>query len=266
MNRFFPTGHADCLTKTGLNIIDIIYDSIKRRHHRMNEDIKTMIELQRYWHAMRSAKIKIEESLETVKKHEKELAGNRDAILSLAGKIKGLKSEVRQHELDLAEKDARIKMLGERKKNIATQKELTAVEKEIDVLKFDINALEEKTLLIIDDLDEKEKNHAALTQELVSEENRFSEQRRKIEDNISENEKKISANKDKFDALISQLGASYRSRFIKMLNSKEGTAIAKVEGEICGNCNFSIPASLVMETSRKDSITICTNCGRYIYI
>jgi predicted nucleic acid-binding Zn-ribbon protein len=232
----------------------------------MNDDIKTMIELQRYWHAMRSSRNKIEDSLGVIKKREDQLAGVKKAFSALGETIKELKGSVKRHELDLAEKDARIKMLDERKKNISTQKELSAVEKEIDVLKFDIGALEEKILALIDDLDEKEKRHLEIAEEILSEENRFAEKRRKLDEDMAEHEKKIKLNEEKFAGLIDRLGAAYKSRFVKMLNSKEGTAIAKLEGEICGNCNFSIPASLVMDTSRKDAITTCTNCGRYLYI
>jgi uncharacterized protein len=232
----------------------------------MNDDIKTMIELQRYWHAIRSSKNKIEASRDAIKKREDQLASLKKALSDVAETIKELKGSVKRHELDLAEKDARIKMLDERKKNISTQKELSAVEKEIDVLKFDIGALEEKTLSIIDDLDEKEKKNTELAEELLSEDNRFAEKRRKLDEDMAEHEKRIKLNEEKFNALIDRLGAAYKSRFVKMLNSREGTAIAKLEGEICGNCNFNIPASLVMDTSRKDAITICTNCGRFLYI
>ena len=225
-----------------------------------------MIELQRYWHAILSSKNKIDRCNETIKKHETEQAVTEKALASLTDAIRELKRSIKQHELDLGDKDGRIKKLNGRKENISTTKELQAVEKEIDMLKFDIGALEEKILSLIDELDEKEKSHTQLSGRLQSEKSQFSEKRHALDEEISEHEQHIKINEEKYNGLIDQLASPYRSKFIKMLNSKDGTAIAKLDGEICGNCNFKIPASLVIETSRKDAITNCTNCGRFIYI
>ena len=52
---------------------------------------------------------------------------------------------------------ARIKKLENRKQSIQTERELKALEKEIEVLSFDSSTLEEKTLVLIDELDLKEK-------------------------------------------------------------------------------------------------------------
>jgi predicted nucleic acid-binding Zn-ribbon protein len=232
----------------------------------MNNDIKIMIELQRYCHAILSSKNKIANCNETIKKYETEQTGTEKALTSFTDDIRELKRTIRQLELDLGEKDGRIKKLNERKKNINTPKELLAVEKEIDMLKFDIGSLEEKILSLIDELDEKEKSHSLLSGKLLSEKNQFSEKRHKLDEEIMEQEKNIRLNEEKYNSLKEQLASSYKSKFIKMLNSKDGTAIAKLDGEICGNCNFKIPASLVIETSSYDAITNCTNCGRFIYI
>ncbi|OHD69764.1 MAG: hypothetical protein A2W19_09725, partial [Spirochaetes bacterium RBG_16_49_21] len=231
----------------------------------MNNDIKIMTELQGYWHAVLSSKNKIEQCEDIIRKFKDESSDKRKNLASLAAAIKELKSSIRQHELDLNDKDGRIKKLDERKKIIHTTKELHALEKETDVLKFDIGALEEKILALIDRLDEKEKDHAELEQSLQAKENQFSEKQHKLIGEISIQEQKIKTNEEKFNGLIDRLSAAYRSKFRKMLNVKEGTAIAKVEGEICGYCNFTIPAFLVIEISTNDVVGNCTNCGRFIY-
>jgi predicted nucleic acid-binding Zn-ribbon protein len=231
----------------------------------MNNDVKIMIELQKYWHSMLSSKNKIEKCSEIIQKFENETAEIKKRIGSLANIIKDSKTSIKQHELDLGDKDARIKMLEERKEKIHTAKELQAVDKEIDMIKFDIGALEEKILSLIDELDEREKEHSGHKQALLNDENQFSKKRPALEEEMSENERIIKIHEEKFNSLIDQLGPAYRSKFIKMLRSKDGTAISKIDGEICGNCNFKIPAALVMETSRENAICNCTNCGRFLY-
>jgi predicted nucleic acid-binding Zn-ribbon protein len=231
----------------------------------MNDDIKIMIELQGYWHAMLAAKNKIEQCEKIIRESENELSGFRKNLTGLTGEIKDLKASTKQHELDLDDKDGRIKKLEERKKIIHTQKELQALEKEIDMLKFEIGELEEKILALIDRLDEKEKDHAEMERVLMAKENQFSEKRRMLTADITSQERTARENEETFNGSIERISPAYRSRFIKILQSKDGTAIAKVEGEICGYCNFTIPASLAIEVSDSGTVGNCTNCGRFIY-
>jgi predicted nucleic acid-binding Zn-ribbon protein len=231
----------------------------------MNSDIQIMIELQKYWHAMLSAKNKIEQCEKIIRDFEDELSGSRKNLAGLSGEIKELKAAIRRHELDLDDKDGRIKKLDERKKIIHTQKELHALEKEIDVLRFEIGGLEEKILAMIDRLDEKEKDHADLERVVMAKENQFSEKRRMLTSDITVQERAARENEEKFNGTIDRLSPAYRSKFAKMLQSRDGTAVAKVEGEICGYCNFTIPPSLAIEVSDSATVGNCTNCGRFIY-
>jgi predicted nucleic acid-binding Zn-ribbon protein len=231
----------------------------------MNNDIKTMIELQEYWDkitASRAAIDKVNGRLGILEKDLNEVKKKHD---SMAKANKELKTMLKQHELDLAEMESRIAKLEERKRIIHTEKELHALEKEIDVIKFDIGNLEDKALSLIDDLDEKEKEYRALEQTLEEKARANDAEKPKTAIETARHEDIIKVNMDKFNLLIEALTATYRSKFLKMINSRDNKGIARVEGEICGFCNYKIPAFLAIEASKDDKVVNCTNCHKFIY-
>jgi uncharacterized protein len=231
----------------------------------MNKDIKVMAELQKYWDGILSSKGGIEKARAGINAIEKELAVSNIKLDATGRAVKELKNSLKQNELNLKEMGIRIEKLEDRKRIIQTEKELHALEKEIDVIKFDIGNTEDKTLLIIDTLDEKEKELQILEEEAAEIQRRHDAESSKSAETFSRFEEAIKLNEEKFNALLPELNASYKSKFTKLLNSKEGKAVARVDGEICGCCNYKIPSFLAIDASKDDKLVNCTNCGRYIY-
>lgn len=233
--------------------------------HLMNSTIKIMLELQVYWDKVLYSRTSIEKISATLKALEKEMAADKAQLESLNKSNKELKNAIKQDELTLSEMSERIKKLEGRKKIIHTEKELHALEKEIDVIKFDTGKLEEKTLSLIDNLDLQEKELSRI-QNIIKEKDRIYEvEKNKTSAEITRHELIFKENQEKFTALQDQLASLYKTKFLKMINSRDGKGIARVEGEICGFCNFKIPSFLAIDASKDDKVVICTNCGKYIY-
>lgn len=224
-----------------------------------------MVELQQYWDKITASRAAIEKTNGRMGVQEKELNEIKKRHDSMGRANKELKSSLKQQELTLAEMEARIAKLEERKRIIHTEKELHALEKEIDVIKFDIGNLEEKILSLIDELDEKEKEYRTLEQTLEEKGRVLEAEKPKTAVETARHEDIIKVNLDAFNLLIEALNSRYRSKFLKMINSRDGKGVARVEGEICGYCNFKIPAFLAIEASKDDKVVNCTNCGKFIY-
>lgn len=218
-----------------------------------------------YWDKALSARASIEKLQASVKAMEKDLAAAKSRFESMSKTAKELKNSIKLDELSLSEMSARITKLEERKKIIQTEKELKALEKEIDVIGFETGNLEEKALAMIDELDAKEKILSGLQSEIDEKTGKLEDEKAKTSADVAARESIMKENNDRFDALIDQLSALYKSKFLKMINARDGKAIARVEGEICGFCNFKIPSFLAIEASKDDKVVNCTNCGKYIY-
>lgn len=224
-----------------------------------------MVELQRYWDKYLSSRAAIDKINGILQSHEKELTGLINQRESVHKQIKDLKNAIKQDELSLTEMSVRIKKLEDRKKIIKTEKELHALEKEIDVITFDSGKLEEKTLSMIDELDLKERDYSAIQKDIADKEQSVNAEKSTMSGIVTQHEAVIMENKNIFDTTIEQLSTLYRSKFLKMVNSRDGTGIARVEGETCGFCNTKIPSFLAIDASKVDKVVNCTNCGKFIY-
>jgi predicted nucleic acid-binding Zn-ribbon protein len=231
----------------------------------MNKDIETMIRLQKYWSDMRAAESSIQKIADSIRSIENVANSARHEVEKSDAILKTKRTAIKNHENDLREREARIASLEKRKDVIRTEKELQAVEKEIDVLRLEAEHAEESALMLMEELDQAEKNHADLKALLVKEETRLDETKKKAESSISGHEEKVLLNRKSFDSLVAELSGKVRSKFEKLISSREGIGIARVEGEICGFCNFQIPAHLAIQAGDNSATVNCTNCGRYIY-
>lgn len=231
----------------------------------MNRDIAKMVELQGFWNAVLSARRSIEKAGEKTRTLDSDAESVRKRCAVSDTAIRELKNTIRQHELDLKEREGRVARLEERRREITTERELKALDKEVDVIRFDIGALEEKTIALMDDLEKREGERRVLEEERIRKEALVEKERPVAEAEIARHGEVARVNEERFAGAAEQLSASYRAKFVKMIQSKDGTGVARLDGEICGFCNFKVPAHLAIQAGRDDTVTTCTNCGKYIY-
>ena len=232
----------------------------------MNKDIETMIELQRCWDNVLRAVNEIEKAKNSIGKLHKELDEKKKSYTDLESEIKNTKMEIKQKEVDLAEKDEKAKKLESRRNNLKTEKELAALKKELENLNSERGTLEEKLIELFDNLEEKQSALKINEGELAGLSKQAGEQIKNLEDRIGNFTASHDENKNSFDALIGNLPPAVSSRFIRYAQSGNGKGISLIDRQdICGGCNFKIPAHLAQEASKNDKIVNCTNCGRFIY-
>lgn len=231
----------------------------------MNKDIKIMIELQRFWQNILTEEKDIERNNKSIEYWRNDLKEKEAEIDTIKDEIKNLKSTIKTNELQLNELDLKVKKLENQRLSIGKEKELTAIDHEIETVNKGRGDIEEKLINDMDSLEEKENRHESLMNELEDSQKQVDNDISEIQKKIDKSESIIMENKEKYNELIDALNTRYSSKFDKMLKSKHGIAVAKVDNNVCSGCNFEIPASLAIEALKTDSITNCTNCGRFIY-
>ncbi len=231
----------------------------------MNKDIEIMIELQRYWDNVIRARESIERNKESISFWGKELHNKKQKLDTLEEEIKKLKVTVNRKEVDLSDREEHVKKLEVKRDAVKTEKESTAINHEFEKIKTDIGAIEEEIIVMLDTIGEQEKLFTSLQDEFQNQEEQSAEDINGLKEKINLSEKALEENQKKFNELIDELSPNIKSRFLKLVKSQNGKGIAKLEGEICGACNFQIPFYLVQDISKKDSVIMCTNCGRFLY-
>ncbi len=231
----------------------------------MNKDIKIMIQLQDCWNKILYSKSEIEKSNNKIKEIKNEIVKKTGNLDKLKNEIKILKNTIKENEVDLAGFENKLKKLNERINFLKSEREVEAQNREIEKIKEDISGKEESLILLMDELDAKEKLLDQSEADLVSYRDMSKTEIEKMELKINEHGKIISNKQTDFDRTIENLSPSYKPKFLKLLNTKSGKAIGEIMNNICGSCNFQIPSFLTQESLKEENVVTCTNCGRFLY-
>ncbi len=231
----------------------------------MNNEINTMIELQHFWYIVMLKESEIERYKKSIQVWEKRLIDLKSTLNKKEDSLKNSRLKAKQSELTLEEIDAKILKIEQRKNIIKSERELEAQNNELKSLKEEKDAVENTVLELMDIIENSEAETSTLKKELDETIVQTDSDIRSLEVKIENCLNDAQNNKEKFNELLENLSPVTKTRFSKLINSKDGIAIAKLNGEICSRCNFQIPSSLAASTIKRESLNTCTNCGRFIY-
>ena len=224
-----------------------------------------MIELQHYWDNVMKSESEIERCKKSIKTWEIRLNEITAKVADAETKTKTLKLNLKKNELDLEETDTKIKKVEQRITQLKSEREIEAQNNELILLGDTKEKLEGTILEYLDKLEGFESKLGEYKKELSESEIQVKIDVEGLNKKIAESQKEADGFKSKFNDLLPSVSPANRSRFSKLISSKDGVAIAKLNGETCTRCNFQVPASIAVSATGQKSIEVCTNCGRFIY-
>jgi len=231
----------------------------------MNKDISLMIELQKYWDSVLQERNISTKNQASIVRINNDIKIKSKETNDLEDEIKNLKIKVNQNEVGLSEAEDHLKKLEIKKDAVKTEKEVNAVEHEFIKARSDKEKFEENLISLYDKIEAKEKLYVSIKTELDELGKKSATDIAELDKTIIKSQNLEKENKQKFEDKVPELSPNIKSRFLKFINSQNGKGIARIEGEICGACNFQIPFNLIQDLSKDNNIVTCTNCGRYIY-
>jgi len=232
---------------------------------KMKNDIIIMIDLQKYWDNILGTRNEIDRCNKSILFWEKSIDDKKNDVLSLQQEIKDAKKKIDQRELGLAEKDGRAKDLEKRRFILKTERELGALTHELERVNLEKSNLEDELIELFDVLEVKESELSRIKLEFDDEKKQAADDVFMLKNRIKDYDELITEKQDKFDGLVNELQGGTRLRFLKLIKSDSGKGIVEVVGETCEGCHCIIPMHLVHELVDRENITICTNCGRFIW-
>ncbi len=196
----------------------------------------------------------------------KEVVRTRDRLESENQRLEELKH--RQHSLEWEVDDIATKLTAIEEKlyggSIGNPKELTNLQHEVDGLKLRRSQLEDKTLDIMDQVEQTTASVAIISGELKT-----------LEDDWQSRQQQLSAEMERLKATLSDLehkrqllSAEIAPEVIELyhrLRKRKGTAVAKVEQGICQGCRISLPAT-ELQRARSGSLTQCGSCESILFL
>ena len=196
---------------------------------------------------------------------QQELDHEKKHLLQMEEELKKIQLKQKEKEKDLAQKEANIKKFEGQLSQVKTNKEYTALQQEIASLKADNSLLEEEIIKALDSVDaaedevRKEKERLKqVEKESHARQNELGQKEKTLHEAI-ENLKKTR------EEIIKQVASDARSLYDLIISKKQGLALVKVNGEICGACRLQLRPQLINEIRLGQSLIVCENCSRILY-
>ena len=228
-------------------------------------DIATLVKLQE----AETQIVRLKDVLHEVEKKKIKLASRLKqfaaALKENTEELETFKKNCLDSEDEIKVVDARIIKSNETLRNVTTNKEYQVLLREVDDNKKRKDALETELLQIMEEreksqtiVDESTKEYQQLEEQVKAEQNQIEEQttkdRKLLEEYLGSQEE-----------IGESLDPKLLDRFKRISKMNQGSAVAKVQDQVCLGCFMNIPPQLYIEVQRANELISCPQCSRILY-
>ena len=184
--------------------------------------------------------------------------------------------ERRTAEAELADAQEKAKHFQSQISKVSTQREYTALLKEIDTVKAQLAELEKKVLELIDSHDASEKEAATLEEGFRDLDERYKGELAKWEAEKPEVARKLDELTHEVEQLRSNLARPYLSLFDRIYQRHNTSSLSKlvkiktVRGGNpmwhCEECSYNVRPQIVVEVRNDGAVIQCDSCKRILYL
>ncbi|MDP2910942.1 MAG: C4-type zinc ribbon domain-containing protein [Candidatus Omnitrophota bacterium] len=180
--------------------------------------------------------------------------------------LKNVQLKLKEKEGSLQQKEEQIKKLQGQLSQLKTNKEYSTMLSEIDGIKADDSLIEEDIIKFMDEVDAARKKIAEEKELFKTEDARTQKEKEVINAKAADIEIRLSGFNEKRNVITPNIEKQVMSRYDRILKNKDGLAIVHIEGNSCGGCHMNLPSQVVSDAKMRESIIICGNCLRILYI
>ena len=231
----------------------------------MDVDFELIIELQRLDTEIHNAALVLEGVPRLIQDVDKRIQASSKLVTDAKDKMSH--NQKKRRELETEVKDIKVQM-GKYKRQlneVKTNKEYTALLKEIEEAQHKVDTLEEAIIaemLAADDVEEEIK--AALHKQ-SQEEDSLRKEKLVLDEKMKETEAGFAALNKEREALLPRIPREQMKLYEAIFQKKGGTALSPVTGDFCAMCHMRVRPQMLNEIRDKVKVILCENCGRILY-
>ena len=188
------------------------------------------------------------------------------ALQMLEQQYKGLEVKRNQMEIDLGQKEAQIKKLQGQLFQVKTNKEYSAIQREIEGLKADKSVLEEEILKLMEEADRVKGLVESQRQTLKSKEAQITQDLARLDEELKTIEGSVQQLQGSRLGLTPKVEPQILSQYERILERKEGLALVPVRHGACGGCHMGLPPQMINEIQMSGRLITCESCARILYV
>ena len=231
----------------------------------MEVDFEKLIELQKLDMEIRQFSLFLESIPPQIEALDKRIADS--SLIAAAAKEKMTGSQKKRRELEAEVKDIKSQ-IGKYKRQlneVKTNKEYTALLKEIEDSEKRVDRLEEAfiaEMLLEDDI---QKDIKAASQKLAEVQEVLSKEKEEIYRKQKDAEEKIQQLSRRKAALLPTIPPPQVDLYLSISRKKGGLALSPVRDDFCDLCHVRIRPQVLNELLSSRKLILCENCGRILY-
>ena len=194
------------------------------------------------------------------------LASERAALTKQQGNLKVLQHELRDNNVKVDDFSARIKTLEDKlySGNVSSPKELTTLQKDIELIRGHRVPLEDKSLELMEALDKAETGVSEAETALQRHKETLEVHRRDLAVQLKKLGVELSDLETRRAALLPEIPSDVQVQY-QTLRTQKGKAVAKIEQGICRACGIAVTAAW-LHRARAGDVVRCANCNRILYL
>ena len=171
----------------------------------------------------------------------------------------------RDRDRDLEEGGQKVEKLKSRTPDIKTNKEYTALLKEIETVEQENKAIEDDILKLMEKIDAAVAEIKTAETRSVEEAAAITAERKQLEQNMAKLEAELANIERERDELAAHVDAPLLAKYQKRYTSLAGKVVVEARGESCTGCFMSIPPQLFVNVKKNTEIITCPHCSRILY-
>ena len=195
----------------------------------------------------------------------KEVAETEETLASHKKRLTEARLEQKSLETETAANYEALEKYQHQMLSIKTNKEYDALMQEIDRCKETIALSEDKTLLLMDEVNELTEKIEEYTARLDKVTRRNTEQLEQLQNQIDAVGEKMQVKDDERKNVLVRIPKPLMSAYERIRKGRGGDVVVPVRRRSCGACYKQLEPHVVQEIKKADKIITCDSCGRILY-
>jgi len=188
-------------------------------------------------------------------------------VQALEAQYKAFEVRKKEMELNLEQKETQIKKVQSQLFQCKTNKDYTAMQKEIEGFKADKSVIEEEVLKMMEEADKLKAHQQAEREALKIKDIESAKTLARIEEDTKAFQKQIDELQAQRSELTPKVEPKILRQYERILDRWGGIALVPVvKGSACGGCNIVLPPQLINEIMAGTRLIPCESCARILYI
>ena len=194
-----------------------------------------------------------------------QVAAQEAQLKAVEARLKALQLSQREKEVELQTREASVKKLQGQLFQVKTNKEYSAMQREIDTLKADNSLLEEAILKAFDAVDQATKERQQEQARVAQQQERFRVEKARIERELSVIDEQTAQLERTRTTLLPDVAPKALAAYERILDIREGLAMVPLVNDSCGGCHRRLPPQVINQVYLKADLVTCESCNRILY-